>query len=87
MLAGASKGQSSVSHLILQGYKWNPFIISYYNHSKFLGENQAPLADLAIPDISPDNCVNPQIMVLAITSLSGSLCRAGQEQDLMWGGF
>ena len=54
---------------------------------KFLGENQVPLADLAIPDISPDNCVNPQIMVLAITSLSGSLCRAGQEQDLMWGGF
>ena len=54
---------------------------------KFLGENQVPLADLAIPDFSPDNCVNPQIMVLAITSLSGSLCRAGQEQDLMWGGF
>ena len=68
-------------HLILQGYKLNP----YYNHSKFLRENQALLADLAITDVSPDNCETPQIMVLAITSPSGSLCRAGQEQDLMWG--
>ena len=59
----------------------------YHSFHIFVGENQAPSADLAIPDISPDNCVTPQIMVLAITSLSGSLCRAGKEQDLMWGGF
>ena len=57
--------------------------LSFLSQSfKFLRENQVPLADLAIPDISPDNCVNPQIMVLAFPVWKFVQSRSGTRPDV-----